>query len=194
MNYERQLQIMCAAVMARMDFSESVLREIKKGILDGVLRIERVKLEEKRAKESYYYFAVEHIQEGFGIWNSGGFDLITNTGRSVVAAGLDGERLRVVRHMTETNGRHTLAVIYQGCYIVKTHAENYMESDNTFVFRVENFSTIDGVWKAKCSLVFRLEPRLSRLTETQEARIWNAVQVSNRIAISPNLTRLKEWT
>lgn len=193
MKYERNLEIMMAAIQAETGRSEEELREIRGGIIDGFLRIERLKAEEERALDRWCYFPVERVQEGFAFWNSGGFNTRGNIGRSAVAAGLEGERLKLVRYKSEYNGKHSLAVVYPGCFLAVSVANNTLESDNTMVYQILGFIRQENGYQAKCKKVFQMEPKRSLLTEGQEERLERIIGVANRIAISPNLRRLGNW-
>ena len=95
MTYERKIDIMVAAFCAAQgDRGEAWEAGIRKGLIDGFLRIRRLEMAEGAAEARCCFFPVERIQEGFGIWNSGGYDSRHGLGRSVAAAGMDGEKLR----------------------------------------------------------------------------------------------------
>ena len=143
--------------------------------------------------DRWCYFPVERVQEGFAFWNSGGFNTRGNIGRSAVAAGLEGERLKLVRYKSEYNGKHSLAVVYPGCFLAVSVANNTLESDNTMVYQVLGFIRQENEYQAKCKKVFQMEPKRSLLTEGQEERLERIIGVANRIAVSPNLRRLGNW-
>lgn len=182
-----------AALQAETGRSEEELKEIRGGIIDGFLRIERLKVEEERALDRYCYFPVERVQEGFAFWNFGGFNTQGNIGRSVVAAGMEGERLKLVRYKAEYNGKHSLAVVYPGCFLAVSVANNTLESDNTKVYQILGFIRQEKGYQARCKKVFQMEPKSSLLTKEQEERLERIIGVANRIAISPNLRRLGNW-
>lgn len=196
MDYIKKVEIMKAAIQAEMIISEdqkqSIEKSVEKGIIDGFLRIEQLLEKEKRVVEPYFFFPVERVQEGFGFWNSGGYNLCDNIGRSAVAAGADGERLKIVRCINERNGKHCLTVVYPGCYIAISIASNRMESDNTSVYRICEFHQIADQYQAKCEKVHQMEPMLTRLNEEDEKMLSRLMGVSNRVAITPNLYKLWE--
>ena len=102
MTYERKIDIMVAAFCAAQgDRGEAWEAGIRKGLIDGFLRIRRLEMAEGAAEARCCFFPVERIQEGFGIWNSGGYDSRHGLGRSVAAAGMDGEKLRQIRYVAE---------------------------------------------------------------------------------------------
>ena len=108
MTYERKIDIMVAAFCAAQgDQGEAWEAGIRKGLIDGFLRIRRLEMAEGAVEARCCFFPVERIQEGFGIWNSGGYDSRHGLGRSVAAAGMDGEKLRQIRYVAERNGRHS---------------------------------------------------------------------------------------
>lgn len=190
MNYNQKVKIIAAAITA--ETAVIADKNLEKGILDGLIKLEMIEKEEKKALDPLIPFHVERIQEGYGIWNSGGYDEQRRLGKSIVAAGPDGERLRQVRYKKEVNGDHSLAVIYPGCYIAQSVAFDYYESNDTTVYRVERIGVRDGWCLADCRKVLRINPRMSRLTEEEEKRLERLLKVSNQIAIAPNLARLKE--
>ena len=76
MTYERKIDIMVAAFCAAQgDRGEAWEAGIRKGLIDGFLRIRRLEMAEGAAEARCCFFPVERIQEGFGIWNSGGYEL-----------------------------------------------------------------------------------------------------------------------
>lgn len=125
MNYEQRMKIIAAAIAA--ETAVTIDKNLEKGILDGFYRIDSIEKQEQKALDPLMPFHVERIQEGYGIWNSGGYDEQRRLGKSIVAAGPDGERLRQVRYKKEVNGDHSLAVIYPGCYIAQSVAFDYYE-------------------------------------------------------------------
>lgn len=138
MTYERKIDIMVAAFCAAQgDRGEAWEAGIRKGLIDGFLRIRRLEMAEGAAEARCCFFPVERIQEGFGIWNSGGYDSRHGLGRSVAAAGMDGEKLRQIRYVAERNGRHSLAVVYPGCYIAVSVSRDMHDPASIAVYRVE---------------------------------------------------------
>lgn len=190
MNYEQRMKIIAAAIAA--ETAVTIDKNLEKGILDGFYRIDLIEKQEQKALDPLMPFHVERIQEGYGIWNSGGYDEQRRLGRSTVAAGPDGERLRQVRYKKEVNGDHSLAVIYPGCYIAQSVAFDYYESNDTTVYRVERIGMRDGWYLADCRKVLRINPQMSKLTEEEEKRLERLLKISNQVAIAPNLARLKE--
>lgn len=146
MNYEQRMKIIAAAIAA--ETAVTIDKNLEKGILDGFYRIDSIEKQEQKALDPLMPFHVERIQEGYGIWNSGGYDEQRRLGKSIVAAGPDGERLRQVRYKKEVNGDHSLAVIYPGCYIAQSVAFDYYESNDTTVYRVERIGMRDGWYLA----------------------------------------------
>lgn len=124
MDYAQKLEIMAAAITA--ETAMNMDANLEKGVLDGLRRIEEMEKKEKEALDPLVSFCVEHIQEGYGIWNSGGYDEKKRYGTSTVAAGPEGERLRLVHYEKKVNGNHSLAVIYPGCYIAQSVAFDYL--------------------------------------------------------------------
>lgn len=193
MKYEKRIEILLAAVQVEMELSERLIDGIRKGLIDGFLRIERLETEEKRAVDTSFYVPVERIKEGFGFWNSGGYNTDGYIGNSAVAAGLDGEKLRQVRYINERNGRHSLAVVYPGCYVAVGIARNMMECDNVSVYQIHEFVWRDEMFQARCRKVMQMDPRVSFLTEEQEKRLARLIGLANKIAIAPNLYKLRDW-
>ena len=191
MKYEKNLQIMMAAIQAETELSAEQLNSIRMALIDGFLRIERLEAETKRATDPHRYFSVERIQEGFGFWNSGGFNTKGDIGYAAVAAGLDGERLRLVRYLSECNGRHSLSVVYPGCYIATATADNTMECRNAVVYQITGFAFRDGGCQARCRKVWQESPHMSRLSDEQESRLARLIGTVNRIAITPNIEKLR---
>ena len=190
MNYEQRMKIIAAAIAA--ETAVTIDKNLEKGILDGFYRIDSIEKQEQKALDPLMPFHVERIQEGYGIWNSGGYDEQRRLGKSIVAAGPDGERLRQVRYKKEVNGDHSLAVIYPGCYIAQSVAFDYFESSDTIVYQVVSISQRNGSYQADCRKVLRINPRMSRLSKKKEERLMRLVRISNQIAIAPNLIRIKE--
>lgn len=193
MNYESRLEIMMAAIKGSAMLPENLERPIRDGIIDGFLRIERVQMEEKRAAEPCFYVPVERVQEGYGFWNSGGYDSDRRIGRSEVAAGADGERLKQVRYLAEKNGRHSLAVVYPGCFVAVGVAHDVYECDNVSVYQIIGFSRTENGFQARCKKVLQMEPRISVLTKEQEDRLARIIGVANKISIYPDLLKLRNW-
>lgn len=193
MKYEKRIEILLAAIRTETEMSDKLLESIKKGLIDGFLRIERLETEEKRAVDSSYYFEVERIQEGFGFWNSGGYNTAEYIGSSAVAAGLDGEKLRQVRYQHERNGKHSLAVVYPGCYVAIGIARDTFESDNVSVYQIQSFTQRDEKYQARCKKVLQMEPRMSWLTEEQEERLNRLICLANKVATTPDLYKLRDW-
>lgn len=191
MKYERDIQIIMAAMQAEAEFSEEQLRSIRAALIDGFLRIERLAIEAKRAADPCRYFPVERVQEGFGFWNAGGFNTDGEIGYAAVAAGMDGERLRIVRYITEKNGRHALSVVYPGCFIATSTAKDTMECESVSVYQILGFAFRDGEYQARCRKVWQDTPHMSRLDERQEERLVRLIGTANRIAISPNIYKLR---
>lgn len=190
MDHKEKIKIIIAAITA--ETSVDIDDNFKRGISNGLIRVNVLEKAEKEAMEPMTEFRVEHIQEGYGIWNAGGYDEKKRLGQSIVAAGPDGEKLRQVRYKKEVNGLHSLAVIYPGCYLAKSIAFDYYESADTIVYRVERVGVKNEIYLAECRKVLRINPRMSKLTETEEERLKRLIRISNQIAITPNLVRLKE--
>lgn len=193
MNYKKKIEIMKKAIQAELIFPEEQMHCVEKGIIDGFLRIENLEMTEQRAVEPVVYMPVERIQEGFGFWNSGGYNQEGRIGTSAVAAGADGERLKIVRYLIEQNGRHSLSVVYPGCFIAVSVANDTIESDNTSVYQIVGFQKVDCGFQAKCWKVLQMSPRMSRLSEQEEDMLNRLLAASNRIATSPNLYKLRDW-
>lgn len=193
MKYEKKIEIILAAIRTETELSDKLIDKIRKGLIDGFLRIEHLETEEKRAVDFSYYFDVERIQEGYGFWNSGGYNTAGCIGSSAVAAGLDGEKLRQVRYLQERNGRHSLAVVYPGCYVAVSIARDTLECDNVSVYQIQGFSWHDGKYQARCKKVLQMDPWMSWLSEEQEERISRLIDLANKIAITPNLFKLRDW-
>ena len=193
MKYEKNLEIMMAAIQAETGYPDDQLRMIRGGVIDGFLRIERMEIENKRALDPVRCFPVERVQEGYGIWNNGGFDVDRGVGKATVAAGADGEKLRIVRYCTTKNEDHSLSVIYPGCYIASAMASDPLMSDCIKVYQVISFVYRDVGWAARCRKVLQTDPRMTLLSDDQEDRLARLLTVANRIALTPNLTKLRDW-
>ena len=180
-----------AAVRGAVLLPEGLEPLIRNGIIDGFLRIEKIQMEEKKAADPSFYFPVERIQEGFGFWNSGGYD--GRMGKSAVAAGIDGERLKLVRYYAERNGKHSLAVVYPGCFVAVGVAHDTYECDNVSVYQIAGFIRSEGGFQARCKKVLQMEPRFSLLTKEQEDRLVRIISSANKVAISPDLHKLRNW-
>ena len=193
MNNEEKLEIMTAAVEAGAWLSPEQVDAFREGLLDGFMRIDRMQIEEERALCRSRAFPVERVQEGFAFWNFGGYDLDKSFGRAEVAAGLDGERLKLVRYIAERNGKHSLAVVYPGCFLAVSETRGLLEADQTSVYQITGFTRQEETYLARTRRVFQMEPRRSLLTEEQEDRLERLMSVANRIAITPNLYKLRDW-
>ncbi|MFR8778186.1 MAG: hypothetical protein ACLVF9_05835 [Enterocloster sp.] len=114
-------------------------------------------------------------------------------GRSVAAAGMDGEKLRQIRYVAERNGRHSLAVVYPGCYIAVSVSRDMHDPASIAVYRVEGFQeTEPGVYQARAARVYQMEPYYSSLSEAQEKRLERLIRVSVWIATTPDLYKLRD--
>lgn len=193
MKYEKSLDIIMAAVQAETGYDADQLKLIRGGIINGFLRVERLEAEEKRAVDTYSYFQVGKVQEGFALWYAGGYDKDRNAGNAVIAAGADGGKLRKVSHMKERNGRHCLAVVYPGCYIATATANNLLECDNLSVYQIVSFIARENAYLAKCVRMYRERPHMSRLSVEEEDRLSGLMNLANRIAITPNIYNLRDW-
>lgn len=193
MNYEKKVEIMKNAILAELLFPEEQMNSIEKGIIDGFLKIAHLENLERLSMEPAVYIPVERVQEGFGFWNSGGYNPNGRMGSAAVAAGVDGERLKIVRYVSEQNGKHCLAVVYHGCYIAISVAKDTLESDNTSVYQISGFQRSDNGFTAKCFKVFQMSPSMSRLSASDEDKLNRLIGVSNRIATSVNLVKLRDW-
>lgn len=72
MNYEQRMKIIAAAIAA--ETAVTIDKNLEKGILDGFYRIDSIEKQEQKALDPLMPFHVERIQEGYGIWNSGGYE------------------------------------------------------------------------------------------------------------------------
>ncbi len=193
MDNEKKLEIMTAALQAGAWLAPEQADAFREGLLDGFMRIDRLQKEEERALCRSRSFPVERVQEGFAFWNFGGYDLDKSFGQAEVAAGLDGERLKLVRYLAERNGRHSLAVVYPGCFLAVSEARGLLEADHTSIYQITGFTKEEKGYRARTRRIFQMEPRRSLLTEEQEDRLERLLGVANRIAITPNLYKLRDW-
>ena len=79
--------------------------------------------EESEQKERFtahktVVFKLQRILEGSGMWSYGGFDTGKQRGQFLLPVSPEGETLREVARLREENGRHTLSIVYPGCYVV----------------------------------------------------------------------------
>ena len=194
MTYERKIDIMVAAFCTvQGDQGEVWEAGIRKSLLDGFLRIRKLEMAEGAAEARCCFFPVERIQEGFGIWNRGGYDSRRGFGQSVAAAGMDGEKLRQIRYVAERNGRHSLAVVYPGCYLAVCISRDMHDPNSIAVYRVEGFQeTESGVYQARAAKVYQMDPYYSSLSEAQEKCLDRLIRVSVWIATTPDLYRLRD--
>lgn len=186
MKYQEQIETLMEKVKNRVELTEGEELSVRKGLIDGFLQIEWKEQEER--KKGWKDIPVEHVMEGFAFWNRGGFAPERNRGQAMLAAGMDGGRLRRVRFMSECNGRHSLAVVYPGCYISEAVAVDlYVPA--IAVYRIREFVQQEDGWAARCQAVYMMTPCMCTVDEKLIARL---VGMSGDLALTPNLYKL-DW-
>ena len=105
----------------------------------------------------------------------------------------DAMTLQQIRYVAERNGRHSLAVVYPGCYIAVSVSRDMHDPASIAVYRVEGFQeTEPGVYQARATRVYQMEPYYSSLSEAQEKRLERLIRVSVWIATTPDLYKLRD--
>ena len=191
MKSEDKLEVLLTAIREETNPDAAELNGIRTGLLNGLLRIAQVEIKERQAMDPCINFPVERVQEGFAFWNSGGFYPEHHLGRASVAAGMDGERLRVVRYMQELNGRHTLVVVYPGCFFAIAAAKDSMEASTISVYQLLTFQKQESGYAARCRKVLQSSPYWSRLPDPE--KLNGLMEAANRIATSANLKKMRDW-
>lgn len=183
MTQQDRIRILIASIKANMHL-ESVQEEILyKSLLEGQLKIAQLESAYKKAAESFHYFQVEHVKEGFAFWNLGGYDVNRNRGRAMMAAGYDLTELKVLRTMREKNGRHTQCLLYQGCFL----CEYEIAADKLETYRVYQVVSLigrEGKCEAKCQRLLTSSGRYydSCLAAEEEARFGKLISATYAMA------------
>ena len=194
MTHQEKIEALMAAVNDNIVLPEIQKKVLQSALVEGFIRILYAEEAEARAKQPYTYFPVElGADQGFLIWNSGGFDSLGNSGEARLCAGMDGRHTRIVRTMKERNGRHELAVVYQGCFIAEASLVDSLASPDIALYQVLNFCSRGNGYEARCRKVWanhgRMEPKL---TDEVLERFNKVIGLCGDVACTPNLYRM-EW-
>lgn len=192
MKYEQKIKVLMDCIQSEIALKEEVQQAVQRGLIDGFLRIAQAEELEQRAQEvlepercpkcggmqqetslcecHYHKFPVCRIQEGYGYWVAGGYDTKNHRGVFKLPASPDGEPLKEVAKLKEVNGRHTLQVVYPGCYIIQVVCPEAPVL-NTHLFRIKRIDRETN--HAICERV-----DLSQMTDGERARIDKAMEVA----------------
>ncbi len=171
------------------DNAEERMEAVRIAIAEGMDRVERVEREERAALERCVDIPVEKVQEGFALWQAGGFEGQQGRGTALMAVGLGGEKLRRLRRVKERVGKHSLVVVYHGCYIAQAISVD-IEVPMLAVYQLMRFVAADGRYAARCRMVWRQHPAVCRLSRPEE--IAGLLDAAYEASLMTELYRL-EW-
>lgn len=188
MEQEKKLEILMGYIIDSLQVDENQKKAIRAAMQEGLMKIQSIEQAEKAAVERYYDFSVEKVQEGFAFWNRGGFDRRLDRGSAMLAVGLGGEKLRKLRMMREKNGRHSLAVVYPGCYISEAKSVSIVVP-MLVVYQIIRFAVSDDGYIARCRLVWQ---DTSNICKVRKQDISELIEATGNVSLTPELYRL-EW-
>lgn len=193
MSHQEKLEALMAAVDDNIVFPPAERGAVQQALLEGFIRILYAEEAEARARQPYAYFPVElSMDQGFALWNRGGFDGVRGRGEALLCVGLDGRRTRVIRTIRERNGRHELALVYQGCYLLQAQVAHMIASPDIVMYQVIGFCSKDGSYQARCQKVYSSLWTQQKLTAEQLERYGQAIELCGGVACTPNLYQV-EW-
>lgn len=193
MTHQEKINALMVAVNDNIVLPPAERKAVQQALVEGFIRILYAEEAEARARQPYTYIPVElSTDQGFLIWNSGGFDGMRNSGEAQLCIGLDGRHTRISRTMRERNGRHELAVIYQGCYVLQAQTADSLATPDITMYQVIGFCSKDGGYQARCKKVYRNTGMESKLTQEQMERYAQAIGLCGDVCCTANLYRM-EW-
>lgn len=194
MTHQDKINTLMVAINNNIVLPECQKRVIASALVEGFIKIMVVEDAEKKAAQPYEYFPVELLaEEGFAMWNSGGFNTVKNRGEARLCAGIDGRHTKVLRTANEANGRHLLTLVYQGCYVLSAEARDLVSSSIVRGYQIQGFSNgKDGHYLARCRKVFNGPSDLLEWPEEISQRLLGLVEICGNMAGSVNLRRM-EW-
>ena len=181
-----KIRTLMVAIGSNINLPKCQMETIESALAEGFIKILMVEDAEKRALHPFTYCPVELItDEGFAMWNTGGFDVIKNRGEARICAGIDGVHTKVIRVAHETNGKHLLTMVYPGCYVITAEAFDSISSAVVRIYQIHGFSNgRDGSFLARC---------LKVSNELKEQRLKELISLCGNMAGSANLKRM-EWS
>lgn len=184
MKYKEKIDVLMNCVKEAVALDKEQEKAAYAALVDGFMRIVQAECLQQRADDLLHpakcprcgtrlyqgetcacrrpQFDVELIEEGYGFWAYGGWNGQKKHGQFRIAVSPDGEPLKEVARMQETNGRHVLNVVYPGCYIVQSTCKHPPVID-TELYRVDFINRVDG--KAVC---YRVDPLEQNLDEREK--------------------------
>lgn len=194
MTHQDKINALMVAINDNIVLPECQKKVIASALVEGYIKILTVEDAEKKAMQPYVYYPVELFpDEGFAMWNTGGFDAVKNRGEARICAGLDGRHTRVLRTAQEINGRHLLTVVYQGCYVIAAEAVDALASSIIRVYQIQGFvCNRDGTYLARCRKVTDGVGALREWPGEAGQRLFELAGVCGNMAGSVNLKRM-EW-
>ncbi len=193
MTHQEKINALMAAVNDSIVLPPIQRKVIQQALVEGFIRILYAEEAEARARQPYTYIPVElSADQGFLIWNSGGFDGLRNSGEAQLCIGLDGRHTRITRTMRERNGRHELAVIYQGSYVIRAKVTDSLATPIITMYQVIGFCSRDGAYQARCQRVYSNTGMDPKLTAEQMDRYAQAIGLCGDVSCTANLYRM-EW-
>ena len=118
-----KVEILAASIRARLILPEGQEENLRSALEEGLSKVDEVERVQTKAVSPYRYIEVQmEDRQGFALWAAGGFDGRSKRGYAITAAGPDGRPLKPYRLIKETNGRHLLLPLYQGCFIAESKA------------------------------------------------------------------------
>lgn len=184
MDNQKRVEILMAAISDSLVLQAEERQAVEFALYEGISHIIKLEHEEKIALDPVKLFEVEKVLEGFGFWNRGGFDRQINRGQALVAAGRDGNKLKIIRAMKERNGRHLLGVLYPGCYIAEAFSVDQIGMPTVSVYQVERFVLFEGKSMAEGRRIYRSQPHLCKIPK--EEFLYNLIGITGDLAIAAN--------
>ncbi len=169
MNQEEKIEILLSSIQSDIVIPDGQEQALRMALIDGLLKLAKLDAEYRKSSSPFRYYPVELIKEGFAVWNCGGFDCVKNKGHAIMAAGYDGTLLKVIQTKKEKNGRHTLCLVYQGCFLAEA---NSFRDGSVLVnlYQIVGFvSKAGGGFEAKCKCLYNSGPRF---VSTKMADEW----------------------
>lgn len=168
---------------------------LRSALGEGLSKIDEVERVQTKAVSPYRYIEVQmEDRQGFALWAAGGFDGRSKRGYAITAAGSDGRPLKPYRLIRETNGRHLLLPLYQGCFIAESKALP-RGGPLTSLYQVIGFIGRDGKLYAKCQCLCSSGDSffISRMKEGEAERFSGLMESAACMASKESNTSTEYW-
>ena len=188
MTHNDKISALMAAINDNIVLGEEEKKVISSALVEGFIRILEVEDAEKRAQQPHAYFPVEfRAGDGFCFWCAGGWSTVSGKGESWISVGIDGNHTRILKTMSEVNGRHQLTAVYPGCYIGHARTADPIASPVIDIYQIVGFVRGERGYQAKCRRVLQT---VNDLDPDRQQLFGLLISVCRNVAMSQRMREI----